>query len=151
MPSAKHYLFNLHLTYDVLETLAMSVGLLDAIPELCRASRIYQDYQELWQANDRQPVSLKCVWNYTDYLQSIQHDRDGLMAHIYVRHMGDLSGGQLIASRVPGKGLMYQFDRPIPELKAYIRDQLHDGMADEAKLCFKYSTRLFQEMSELSR
>ena len=33
-----------------------------------------------------------------------------IMAHIYVRHMGDLSGGQMIRRKVPGLGKMYKFD-----------------------------------------
>ena len=30
------------------------------------------------------------------------------MAHVYVLHMGDLSGGQMIARKAPGSGEMYQ-------------------------------------------
>jgi heme oxygenase len=70
------------------------------------------------------------------------------MAHVYVRHMGDLSGGQMIAKRVPGKGRMYQFDKGHDELKEMVRAKLDDSMADEAKLCFDFATKMFQELGE---
>ena len=34
-------------------------------------------------------------------MKYIMHDRNALMAHIYVLHMGDPSGGQMIAKKVP--------------------------------------------------
>ena len=41
---------------------------------------------------------------YIDHMRAIMDDADKLMAHVYVMHMGDLSGGQMIAKRVPGEG-----------------------------------------------
>ena len=32
-----------------------------------------------------------------------------LYAHIYVRHMGDLSGGQMIMKKTPGPNRYYRF------------------------------------------
>ena len=66
---------------------------------------------------------------------------------IYVRHMGDLSGGQMIAKRTPGAGNMYQFDEDVDILKDKIRTRLDDSMAEEAKICFEFATELFQQMS----
>jgi heme oxygenase len=82
------------------------------------------------------------------YIFSIKDDPKKLMAHIYVRHMGDLAGGQMIAKRVPGLGKYYKFEDP-EGLKAVIREKLSDDMADEAKVCFKFAEELFQEMQEL--
>ena len=67
------------------------------------------------------------------------------MAHIYTRHMGDLSGGQMIRKKIPGKGKLYDFQDP-DGLKKAIRERLNDDMADEAKICFEFATKLFQEM-----
>jgi heme oxygenase len=69
------------------------------------------------------------------------------MAHIYVRHMGDLAGGQMIAKKVPGSGKYYQFEDP-DALKAAIRERLDDSMSEEAKVCFDFATRFFKEMLE---
>jgi heme oxygenase len=83
-----------------------------------------------------------------DYIMSIKDQPQRLMAHIYVRHMGDLAGGQMIAKKVPGSGKYYQFEDP-ETLKAAIRERLDDSMADEAKVCFDFATRFFKEMIEI--
>ena len=70
------------------------------------------------------------------------------MAHIYVRHMGDLAGGQMIAAKVPGSGRMYKFENP-EVLKMAIRERISDDMADEAKVCFEFATQMFKEMLDL--
>src|SRR5210317_881733 len=129
------YLFNQHPAYNTLEMLGMMHGLFDGVPELRRAPRIHEDYQELWSDDFKQPALCKSVREYMDHLMSIKDDAEKLMAHIYVRHMGDLSGGQMIAKRVPGKGLFYQFNQPVDDLKEHIRARINDDMADEAKLC----------------
>jgi heme oxygenase len=59
--------------------------------------------------------------------------------------MGDLAGGQMIAKRVPGSGKYYQFENP-DVLKAAIRERISDDMADEAKVCFDFAKRFFQDM-----
>jgi heme oxygenase (biliverdin-producing, ferredoxin) len=143
------YLFNQHPQYNMLEMLAMMHGLFDGMPELRRAPSIHEDYQELWgEANPNQPPLMPVVKKYMDHLMSIQNDSDKLMAHVYVRHMGDLSGGQMIAKRVPGSGKFYQFDKDHDELKELVRARLNDNMADEAKVCFEFATQLFKEMEE---
>ena len=77
------------------------------------------------------------------------NDPDKLMAHVYVMHMGDLSGGQMIKRKVPGEGRMYQFDTSRKELKEAIRAKTNDGMADEAKWVFESATNTFKELMEL--
>ena len=144
------YLFNQHPQYNMLEMLAMMHGLFDGMPELRRAPSIHEDYQELWgEANPNQPPLMPTVKEYMNHLMSIKDDADKLMAHVYVRHMGDLSGGQMIAKRVPGAGRMYKFDKDHDELKELVRSRLNDDMADEAKLCFDFATKMFQQMMEL--
>jgi heme oxygenase len=72
-------------------------------------------------------------------------DRDGLLAHIYVRHFGDMHGGQIIKKFNPGSGTMYDFDN-VEELKTRIRGLLSDDMADEANKCFEFAIKLFNEL-----
>lgn len=140
------FLFNQHPQYNLLEVFSMVHGILD----VRRAPAIHDDYQELWgEANPNQPPLLPVVKEYMDHLVTIQQDPKKLMAHIYVRHMGDLSGGQMIAKKVPGSGKLYQFDQPTDELKSLIREKCTDEMADEAKLCFDFATKLFQQMMDI--
>lgn len=143
------YLFNQHPQYNMLEMLSMLHGIFDGMPELRRAPRIHEDYQELWgKTNPNQPPLMPVVKEYMDYLMTIKDDPHALMAHVYVRHMGDLSGGQMIAKRVPGEGRMYKFDKDHNELKELVRAKLDDSMADEAKLCFDFATKMFQQLGE---
>jgi heme oxygenase len=139
------YLFNQHPQYNLLETLAMLHGLTD----VRIAPRIHDDYSELWQEfQPNQPPLLSVVKEYMDHLMTIKDDPHKLMAHIYVRHMGDLSGGQMIARKVPGSATMYKHDNA-KELKELIRARCDDSMAEEANLCFDFAARLFEQMSEL--
>ncbi len=139
------FLFNQHPQYNLLEVFAMVHGILD----VRRAPAIHEDYQELWSDTNNQPPLMPVVKEYMDHLVKIQNDPDKLMAHIYVRHMGDLSGGQMLAKKVPGSGRLYKFDEPVDVLKEKIRARLNDDMAEEAKICFDFATKLFQQMSEI--
>jgi len=85
---------------------------------------------------------------YLAHMKTIMNDADKLMAHVYVRHMGDLSGGQMIKKRIPGKGTFYDFEGDIKETKESIRAKTNDSMADEAKICFDYATELFKDMMQ---
>lgn len=144
------YLYNQHPAYDLLEALATRHGLFDDNMSVKRAPAILKDFNELWQDTSRNPNICPVVQDYIDHLGTIMDDKEKIMAHVYVRHMGDLSGGQLIAKKVPGTGLFYKFDGDIETIKDKIRTQISDSMAEEAKLCFDFAARLFREMMEVS-
>ena len=72
------------------------------------------------------------------------------MAHLYVRHFGDLSGGQMISKRVPGSGKYYQFDGDPDQIKNILRAKLDDSLADEAKVAFAYAAELFDDMEKIA-
>lgn len=141
------YLWNQHLKYDLLEALALSQNVLEELPSIMRKPAIYADFSELWPHQDP-PKTLPSTQEYIQHMRSIMTDKDSLMAHIYVLHMGDLSGGQMIKKRVPGQGRMYEFSGDVPTIKEAIRARTHDGMAEEAKKCFEFSTQLFKEMMD---
>jgi len=143
------YLWNQHKKYDLLEALAMANGLLNEFPEIRRKNAIEQDFAELWTVGEAPPVILPSTTEYIGHMREIMTEPEKLMAHIYVLHMGDLSGGQMIAKRVPGEGRMYKFDGDTTEIKEKIRSKTHDDMAEEAKYVFSSATNLFKELMEL--
>jgi heme oxygenase len=143
------YLWNQHKKYDILEAMAMVQGLLNDTPTIRRKMKIEEDFLELWDDKNNPPSLVPSTYEYIEHMKTIMSDADALMAHIYVLHMGDLSGGQMIAKKVPGTGRMYQFDGDVQEIKEKIRAKIHDGMAEEAKYMFASSTKLFQELMEL--
>jgi len=136
------FLHNQHPQYNVLESFAKLHNLLDV--EI--APKIHSDILEL-ESNIEEytPTIYPVVKEYLDHLLTIKDDPKKLMAHLYVRHMGDLSGGQMIAKRIPGSGSMYKFEN-VDEIKERIREKLDDSMAEEARLCFEFATRLFQQI-----
>jgi heme oxygenase len=142
------YLWNQHKKYDLLEALAGAQGLLNDLPDIRRKLKIEDDFSELWK-KDVQPTIVPSTLEYIGHMKNIMLDADALMAHIYVLHMGDLSGGQMIAKKVPGEGKMYKFDGDTQALKEKIRAKTKDSMAEEARYVFESSTKLFQELMEL--
>jgi heme oxygenase len=142
------YLKNQHPCYEILEVCAMPHGILNGLPDIRRAPAILEDYLELHKDEDLEPTILPATEKYIKYILSIKDDPKKLMAHLYVRHMGDLAGGQMIAKRVPGKGKYYQFE-DADALKVAIRERLDDSMAEEAKVCFAFAADMFKDMMTL--
>ena len=143
------FLKNQHPSYEILEVCAMPHQLLHGLPDIRRAPAILADFEELWNdEEDGVPKIMPTTERYIKHIISIKDDPKKLMAHLYVRHMGDLAGGQMIAKKVPGSGRMYQFADP-ETLKAAIRERISDDMADEANICFSFATDLFRDMLEL--
>jgi len=142
------YLWNQHKKYDLLEAMAGAQGVLDDLPDIRRKLKIEKDFLELWKDNDL-PTIVKSTHDYIMHLKEIMHDKEKLTAHVYVLHMGDLSGGQMIAKKVPGQGTMYKFDTDTKNLKESIRERTNDDMAEEAQYVFDSATKLFQELMEL--
>lgn len=144
------YMTNQLVSYYVLENVATQCGLLDGIEAIKRASNISKDLAELEREYGFENApTLTTVRRYVDYIQSISGDPDRIMAHVYVRHMGDLSGGQIIKRFIPGSGLHYSFEGDVEELKTTIREKLHDGMADEANTCFDMIYDIFEELENV--
>jgi len=141
------YLYNQHKCYDLLEAIAMMHGLMNDYPAIRRAPAILEDFNELWTKQDL-PTEVPNVKVYHAHLMSIKDDPKKILAHLYVRHFGDLSGGQMIAKRVPGSGKYYQFDGDTTEIKNILRAKLDDSLAEEAAVCFKFAADMFDDLEK---
>ena len=161
----KTYLYNMWLIYDILEDVALSMGCFgpedpqmpaDDLPldGLIQADDIWADYTELGGTEDNPPTVVPSTEAYRSHIvKNCQHDKDKLFAHVYVRHMCDLSGGQMIKDKIPGSGKMYQFadmSHSVDEMKNLIRKRTKDSMADEANKAFEFSTKIFEELNALT-
>jgi heme oxygenase len=120
--------------------------LLNDLPGIQRAAKLLEDFKELWPADQTVPTLANATLLYKEHINTISNDSNKLMAHLYVRHMGDLYGGQMIAKKVPGSGQFYKFDNA-DALKTAIRTKLDDSLADEALVCFGFATQLFKELA----
>lgn len=143
------YLYNQYVQYAALESIAKTEGVLEGIEHIARAAKILADITELEDEYDIQRnVDLLCpvVGNYVAHVMGLE-ESDDILAHLYVRHFGDMYGGQMIRKRNPGSGKMYDFDN-VDELKATVRAKLNDQMADEANRCFEFAMQLFEELGD---
>lgn len=137
------YLYQLAFVYHVLEEdLGQRFGLFDDMPELKRAAAIRDDFNEISNKNSSY-FARNSTLDYINYLLKL-NDSQGAMAHIYVRHMGDLFGGQALAKLVPGSGKMFKFDNK-EDLIVKIRSKLNDSMADEANIAFDHNIKMIKE------
>ncbi len=111
-----------------------------------RAKNIFEDLIEMDSNGADLPI-LESTQNYCTYIKSCPEDL--LYAHVYVRYLGDLKGGQMIASRVPGKGLYYKFEDP-EALEHSIRINLREDedFVEESKKCFTFATQSFEDLKK---
>jgi len=111
-----------------------------------RSSNIFKDLMEMDSNGDSLSI-LKSTKNYCSYIEICPENL--LYAHVYVRYLGDLKGGQMIAKRVPGEGLYYKFEDP-DILEHSIRKELREDkeFVDECKKCFTFATQSFEDIKD---
>jgi heme oxygenase len=139
------YLFQLANVYHMLEeVVGKKFNLFEGMEELKRTKAITIDFNEI-KEHDRPYMIRESTLAYLNYLLEIEDPQDA-MAHVYVRHMGDLFGGQMLAKLVPGSGTMYQFDN-VKKLVTEIRSKLNDDMGPEANIAFDHNIAMIKEYS----
>ena len=109
-----------------------------------RSDNIYSDLLEL-DSNGENLQILDSTIRYCSYINDCPDDL--LFAHVYVRYLGDLKGGQMIAKRVPGSGLYNKFE-DAGELEESIRSNLREDsrFVEECKKCFTFASELFDDL-----
>ena len=151
------YLYNQYHCYRALEDRGIENSLFVDTPNLPRADKIRKDYLALWKENDT-PIITQSTIDYMKHIEQIKEDAQSLYAHIYVRHLGDLSGGQMIRRKTPGPNNYYFFLPEEYKYKDIVRDKINTYLniyqhtvLPEARLCFEYATKLFGEMNDLGK
>ena len=140
-PIYADYLLNQYLMYVKLETLLEHYGLLQGVEAVKRSKLMLDDFHEL-RSNAK---VYNVTYDYVRYLNTVS--KENLMAHMYVRHFGDLFGGQLMKKVVPGSGAMYEFEDRSNLIKK-LRERLDDSLADEANRVMLWAIELFQELAD---
>ncbi len=146
------YLHNMRVVYSWIEITGKKLGVLEGLKNICRKTAITYDYEQMCQVAGMEiniPLC-KATTEYVDYVSWIT-DPEKILAHIYVRHMGDLSGGQIIAKKLEGRYPInfYKFAEDTEVLKDKLREKLNNDMADEAMLAFDYAHKIFLELESL--
>lgn len=143
------FLQQMYNLYGTIEYFAEMSGLLQDLSDIRRAEYIREDLLEL---GSNVTEALPATRRYQERIIELYHSgqRDQILAHVYVRHMGDMYGGKIIARKVPGSGRAYGFtDRPAV-IKA-LDAKLSMNIVDEALRGFDLSMAIFDELWELMK
>jgi len=147
--SPKLYHAYLHAQYECYKIVEESVEIPEKLKEIFRAPLMMYDMLELEERFALEEISenLSLVNNYILYIKNLKEDgeNDRILAHLYVRHFGDLHGGQIIKKRIPGAGLMYEFKNR-KDLITSVKSILNNDMGEEAKTCFEMVEGIFEEL-----
>jgi heme oxygenase len=142
------YVYQLFHVYSLMEILASKHDIFEGMEDLKRANAAQRDWSELCEGIPTTVFNIKqSTLNYLQYLDSIKDDHKKLLAHVYVRHMGDMFGGQQLAKLTPGNGHMYKFE-DIPSLIKAVRSKLDVSLADEAITAFKHNIEMVKEYND---
>ncbi len=110
-------------------------------PNLQRLSSINDDINEL--GGYKFKIS-KSTSDYVIYLGDLNQSE--LNAHIYLNYLALVYGGQMMKSKVPGSGKMYQFEGDMMELIGSIRSIQKDEWATEVNKGFQYIINILDEL-----
>ena len=83
-----------------------------------------------------------------DYLKKL--DKEKLDSHIYLNYLALLYGGQMIKSKIPGRGLLYDFDDQ-KDCIASIRAIQKDEWVEEVNKGYGFIIQILDELQATSR
>jgi heme oxygenase len=138
------YLYQLYHVYYQLEK--SGEKLFKGIEDMMRHMPVLKDFIELVGARNYKNIINPSTKKYLDYIVSISDNDKKLLAHIYVRHMGDLFGGQQLKKLVPGAGRMYEFSN-VPGLIVEMRRRCGPELADEANVAFDFNIDIIKDFN----
>lgn len=131
------------LFYNGIEGIAGACGLTKDLPDIGRAHYLYRDYKKMCNG-EMTHTYRKVAIDYYNYILNLYPDSERVMAHLYVWHMGDLFGGQMIKKIVDAPHESLEFKNP-DKLKDLIRTKLNDSMADEANIAFDWAIKILND------
>ena len=88
----------------------------------------------------------KATNDYVVYLGDL--NQNSLNAHIYLNYLAIMFGGQMMKSKVPGSGRMYEFEGDMRELIGSVRAIQNDSMANEVNKGFQYIINILDELQK---
>jgi heme oxygenase len=162
---------NLHALYWALETNLARHGADPAIaqislPALARCAALVEDLESLHNANWERDIPLRpAMLRYVDRLDAVSRTEPRkLVAHAYVRYLGDLSGGQIVRRVIASAFALaedsgqafYRFPEVPDVLAARLRAELNsialareeqERLVQEARLAFRYHIELFNQLA----
>jgi heme oxygenase len=135
--------------------LCQQLAIFDAIeihelphPALDRAGKVFEDIKELMGEGQIQITPLGSTNEYRKYLNKLTKEEQ--LPHVYLNYLAIMFGGQMMKSKIPGSGKMYEFDGDVREIAGSIRAIQKDEWADEANKALDYNINILDELQRLS-
>ena len=138
-----NFIYQKWIIYKLIEGLGGAYCGLNKVLGIFRAFLLYRDFKELAPIGKFEMAPSTDA--YYRYLLNLGNQPEKIWAHIYVWHMGDLYGGQMIKRLVPGSSSALEFENK-DELILFIRNHCTTDMADEAKLAFEYAIKIMNDL-----
>lgn len=113
-------------------------------PVLARKEKISLDISELHRSVGEQPDLLESTKSYVSYLSGLNQVE--LLPHVYLNYLALVFGGQMMKSKVPGSGKMFDFEDKMTEAVTSIRSIQKDEWADESNKGLDYLINIFDEL-----
>ena len=152
-------MFNAELTKEeYVAYLCQQLGIFDAIeeyelphPSLKRIDGVLADIKELMEVTDGQGIQIELLDSTKQYRQYIKTlSQEQILPHVYLNYLAIMFGGQMMKTKVPGSGKMYEFDGDMREIAGTIRAIQKDEWADEANKALDYNITILDELQRVS-
>ena len=132
--------------------LTQQLAIFDAIevhelphPSLKRSDKIFEDIKELFGNEIIQITISSSTKEYTNHLNNLTQEQ--LLPHIYLNYLAIMFGGQMMKSKVPGEGKMYNFENMNDCIKS-IRELQKDEWSDEVNKGFQFIINILDELQK---
>jgi heme oxygenase len=113
---------------------------------LRRSEKITEDLKELKEQENY--IVLPPTIEYVNYISNLTEEQ--LLPHIYLNYLALAYGGQMMKSKVPGSGRMYDFDNMM-ECVGSIRAVQKDEWAEEVNKGFDFLIDIFDGLQNSTR
>ena len=113
---------------------------------LARVDKVKEDILELTSQLDIMNI-LPITLAYSHYISTLTQEER--LPHVYLNYLALAYGGQIMKTKVPGSGKMYDFDN-MQEAVGAIRATQKDEWADEVNKGFEYIITIVDELQKLT-
>ncbi len=112
-------------------------------PSLARVDKVKEDLSELNSSLDKMNGPLSSTMMYSNYLSSLTQEER--LPHVYLNYLALAYGGQMMKTKVPGSGKMYDFENMHVSVGT-IRAIQKDEWADEVNKGFQFIINIADEL-----
>lgn len=134
-------LYNQTLIYQAIENRLNAEFDYFWLADVKRQDAMRQDLSEL------EAVNLTLFQSTLDAIARITSiDSRSLHAHLYVNHLADMYGGQILKRSLPGSCKRYEFEDRAACIER-VRSVLDDDLSDEAVVAFSHALKLLDDVA----